>query len=241
MPVRLLRKGCRRVPPGRCEKGATLRRPRVGRTSNREGLAMRLTGIAALAAAGVFAASAVASAAPSPLPLLRPPGAGAPEHFAARCVRCGRCLEACPYQAIHAAPLNAGREASTPFVNARSQACRLCVEFPCAAVCPTGALEVPAERRGAGMGVAVINEDTCLSFQGMRCEVCYRVCPLIDKAIAIDYRLREGDAIHSVFAPVIDEKQCVGCGLCVERCVVGEPEVPIRIATDAERADGGEA
>ena len=44
---------------------------------------MRLTGIAALAAAGVFAASAVASAAPSPLPLLRPPGAGAPEHFAA--------------------------------------------------------------------------------------------------------------------------------------------------------------
>ncbi len=144
---------------------------------------MRLTGIAALAAAGVFAASAVASAAPSPLPLLRPPGAGAPEHFAARCVRCGRCLEACPYQAIHAAPLNAGREASTPFVNARSQACRLCVEFPCAAVCPTGALEVPAERRAAGMGVAVINEDTCLSFQGMRCEVCYRACPLIDEAI----------------------------------------------------------
>ena len=156
---------------------------------------MRLTGIAALAAAGVFAASAVASAAPSPLPLLRPPGAGAPEHFAARCVRCGRCLEACPYQAIHAAPLNAGREASTPFVNARSQACRLCVEFPCAAACPTGALDVPAERRDAGMGVAVINEDTCLSFQGMRCEVvpdgcpgcglCEQRCPVSDPAPAI--------------------------------------------------------
>ena len=200
---------------------------------------MRLTGIAALAAAGVFAASAVASAAPSPLPLLRPPGAGAPEHFAARCVRCGRCLEACPYQAIHAAPLNAGREASTPYVNARAQACRLCVEFPCAAVCPTGALEVPAERRGAGMGVAVINEDTCLSFQGMRCEVCYRACPLIDQAISIDYRLREGDAIHSLFAPVIDEEQCVGCGLCVERCVVDEPDVAIRIKTDAEHPRTG--
>ena len=220
MPVRLLRKGCRRVPPGRCEKGATLRRPRVGRTSNREGLAMRLTGIAALAAAGVFAASAVASAAPSPLPLLRPPGAGAPEHFAARCVRCGRCLEACPYQAIHAAPLNAGREASTPFVNARSQACRLCVEFPCAAVCPTGALEVPAERRGAGMGVAVINEDTCL---GMRCEVCYRACPLIDEAITIDYRPREGDDIHAVFAPQVVPDGCPGCGLCEQRCPVSDP------------------
>lgn len=184
---------------------------------------MRLTGIAALAAAGVFAASAVASAAPSPPPLLRPPGAGAPEHFAARCVRCGRCLEACPYQAIHAAPLNAGREASTPYVNARAQACRLCVEFPCAAVCPTGALEVPAERRGAGMGVAVINEDTCLSFQGMRCEVCYRACPLIDEAITIDYRPREGDDIHAVFAPQVVSDVCPGCGLCEQRCPVSDP------------------
>ena len=51
-------------------------------------------------------------------------------------------------------------------------------------------------------------------------------------------RLREGDAIHSVFAPVIDEDKCVGCGLCVERCVVSEPRVAIRIASDEERAGG---
>ena len=198
---------------------------------------MRLTGIVALAAAGVFAASTAASAAPSPLPLLRPPGAGTPERFAARCVRCGRCLEACPYQAIHAAPLNAGREASTPYVNARAQACRLCVEFPCAAVCPTGALEVPAERRGAGMGVAVINEDTCLSFQGMRCEVCYRACPLIDEAIRIDYRPREGDAIHAVFAPQVIDEDCAGCGLCEQRCPVSDPAPAIVVVpTGADAA-----
>ena len=55
------------------------------------------------------------------------------------------------------------------------------------------------------LGIAVIDEDLCIAFQGMRCEVCYRTCPLIDEAIVIDYRLREGDAIHSVFAPVIDD------------------------------------
>ena len=88
------------------------------------------------------------------------------------------------------------------------------------------------------MGVAVIDEDLCIAFQGMRCEVCYRACPLIDEAIVIDYRMREGDAIHSVFAPVIVEDKCVGCGLCVQRCVVSEPEVAIRIASDAERARG---
>ena len=128
---------------------------------------MRLTGIAALAAAGVFAASTVASAAPSPLPLLRPPGAGAPEHFAARCVRCGRCLEACPYQAIHAAPLNAGRDGSTPYVNARAQACRLCVEFPCAAACPTG-----ARRPDPADGTLAYDPRYCIG-----CGLCADACP----------------------------------------------------------------
>ena len=73
------------------------------------------------------------------------------------------------------------------------------------------------------MGVAVINEDTCLSFQGMRCEVCYRACPLIDEAITIDYRPREGDDIHAVFAPQVVPDVCPGCGLCEQRCPVSDP------------------
>ena len=193
--------------------------------------------VAAAGAAAVFAVGVALAAAPPPLPLLRPPGAASPVDFAARCIRCGRCLEACPYQAIHAAPLNAGREASTPFVNARAQACRLCVDFPCAAACPTGALSVPAERADAAMGTAVVNEETCLSFQGMRCEVCYRACPLIDEAIRIDYRPREGDDIHAVFAPQVNAEVCPGCGLCEQRCPVGDPAPAIVVVpTGADEA-----
>ena len=39
------------------------------------------------------------------------------------------------------------------------------------------------------MGLAVIvDQENCLSYQGLRCEVCYRVCPLIDRAIKLETR-----------------------------------------------------
>ena len=96
---------------------------------------------------------------------------------------------------------------------------------------------MPTERKAAAMGVAVINEDTCLSFQGMRCEVCYRACPLIDEAIRIDYRPREGDAIHAVFAPQVIDEDCAGCGLCEQRCPVSDPAPAIVVVpTGADEA-----
>ena len=157
---------------------------------------MRLSSVIAGLSAAAVAFQGIAYAVQGPAKsLLRPPGAQGEADFSARCIKCGKCMEACPYVALFPAPGN--------------------------------------------QGLAVIDEDLCIAFQGMRCEVCYRTCPLIDQAISIDYRLREGDAIHSVFAPVIDEEQCVGCGLCVERCVVDEPDVAIRIRTDAEHPRAG--
>ena len=189
----------------------------------------RLGAIAAVCAAALMGASAVYDVAHGRPSLLRPPGALQNGGFDARCIKCGRCIEACPHGALFATPLSAGAAASSPSLDARTGPCHLCEDFPCIAACPTGALAPVASREAVRMGTAVIDPDTCLSYKALRCEVCYRACPLIDQAISIDYRQREGDAIHAVFAPVVHEDACVGCGLCVQRCPVNDPGPAITI------------
>ena len=91
------------------------------------------------------------------------------------------------------------------------------------------------KRSDPKMGYARIDEEVCIAYQGYRCEVCYRVCPLIDEAITIDFQAMENDSIHTKFIPAINTDICTGCGLCVERCAVDQPYVPIRIVTRAEQ------
>ena len=197
-------------------------------------MAVRASNILAGFAVAVLAAEGAFFAVRGDTGLLRPPGAQGEADFSSRCVKCGKCIQSCPYQVLHPAGIEAGALVGSPVVDARAQACRLCEDFPCVASCPTGALRDVSTREDVRMGVTVIDEERCLSFQGMRCEVCYRACPLIDSALTIDYRMRENDDIHSVFAPVVHEDACVGCGLCVERCVVDDPPA-VRIVADSDR------
>lgn len=190
--------------------------------------------IAGIAAAVVAAEGVAGFVMGSSSKLLRPPGIQSERDFMARCIKCGKCVEACPYAAIRIAGPSEGSAAGTPFIDAREQACRLCPDFPCVEACPTDALRDVAEKHDPHMGYAKIEEDVCIAFKGYRCEVCYRVCPLIDEAITIDFEQRENDDIHAKFIPVVHKGVCTGCGLCVERCAVSEPYVPIRIVTLAE-------
>ena len=183
----------------------------------------------AIAAEGAFSVTAGASS-----KLLRPPGIQSEADFMARCIKCGKCIEACPYAVLHAAGPLEGAAAGTPFIDAREQACRLCADFPCVKACPTQALRDVSTKREAHMGYARIDEEVCIAYQGYRCEVCYRVCPLIDEAITLDFQSMENDSIHTKFIPTVRKHHCTGCGLCVERCAVSEPYVPIRIISLAE-------
>jgi ferredoxin-type protein NapG len=94
----------------------------------------------------------------------------------------------------------------------------MCQDIPCVAACPTGALDHGLERiEDARMGVAVIDQESCLSWQGLRCEICYRDCPVRNEAITIETHPRRSSA-HAVFVPMVHADSCTGCGICEYAC-----------------------
>lgn len=161
---------------------------------------------------------------------LRPPGAVAEAEFLQKCLRCGRCAHACPYQAVQMADLADGLAIGTPVIVPREVPCYLCPDLPCVKACPSGALDPELkEAAKTRMGTAVISErEECLSLKGLRCEVCYRACPLIDKAITVENYLNIKTGRHAIFEPVVHKQACAGCGLCEKACVLERPAIVVR-------------
>jgi ferredoxin-type protein NapG len=119
---------------------------------------------------------------------IRPPGALPESEFSGACIRCGMCVRDCPYDILHLAKPEEPMSTGTPYFVARQLPCEMCEDIPCVKACPTGALDhALTDINKAKMGLAVlIDHETCLNFLGLRCDICYRVCPVIDKAITLD-------------------------------------------------------
>ncbi|TDQ56660.1 periplasmic nitrate reductase subunit NapG [Mesocricetibacter intestinalis] len=161
---------------------------------------------------------------------LRPPFALQNEQqFAAACIRCGQCVQACPYDMLHLASLLSSSEAGTPYFVARDKPCEMCPDIPCAKACPSGALDSDAQDIAeARMGLAVLlDHETCLNWEGLRCDVCYRVCPLIDKAITLELQRNERTGKHARFIPTVHSDACTGCGKCEQACVLEEAAIKV--------------
>ncbi len=160
---------------------------------------------------------------------IRPPGALPEGDFENACLRCGLCVQACPYDTLQLATLLSPVASGTPYFTARSVPCEMCEDIPCVVACPSGALDKELTNiDDAKMGTAVlIDHETCLNWLGLRCDVCYRVCPLIDEAITLDVIHNQRTGVHAKFIPTVHSDVCTGCGKCEEACVLDEAAIKV--------------
>jgi ferredoxin-type protein NapG len=181
-----------------------------------------------------------AKAKSSPL-TLRPPGALKEEDFLKTCIKCGLCSEACFNResnidketgkqrppTLKMAKAEDDVTIGTPFFIARDVPCYMCEDIPCVPVCPTGALDEASVTNEKGeldprlmdMGLAVVDQNSCIAFWGIQCDACYRACPLLDEAIKLEYDRNDRTGKHAFLKPVVIMDVCTGCGLCEQACV----------------------
>ena len=159
---------------------------------------------------------------------VRPPGSVPEQEFLEMCIRCGECFKVCPNHVLQAEAFEQGLEGLwAPMVNADWAGCESSCNA-CGQVCPTGAIRaLPLEeKKVARMGLAILNESTCLPIAGKEaCQLC------VDECVAAGYNAIEFTQMHvqidkdgqpiedsGFLAPVMIDDKCVGCGLCQTRC-----------------------
>jgi len=190
-------------------------------------LIAQTVGLSALG--GIIWTGYVEEAKATPL-LLRPPGALPEPDFLRTCIKCGQCAEACPYDTLLMAKPGDGLPIGTPYFTPRDTPCYMCEDIPCVPVCPTGALDEDSvstitdgkkvlDINKARMGIAVVDHESCVAFWGIQCDACYRACPILGKAITIEFFRNERTGKHAKLVPVVHADYCTGCGLCERACV----------------------
>lgn len=136
---------------------------------------------------------------------LRPPGCASEDDMLARCDRCQRCVQACPYSIVQPMPLSTRFLAvGTPELTFKTGYCDFCMK--CMEVCPTGALRLDAAT-SENIGVAKVVSDACVAWEWAGCTVCVDECP-VENCMHLDEHGR----------PVVDENLCNGCGKCELVC-----------------------
>ena len=150
--------------------------------------------------------------------LIRPPGALPEPDFLAACLRCGRCMKVCPTGALQPAILESGVNGLwTPRVVPRIGGCEKNCNM-CGQVCPTGAIRKLSleEKSFAKIGTAVVDRSRCIAWEQDR------VCLICDEACQYNAINSFNETIRgtSLLRPFVDERVCVGCGICESRCPV---------------------
>ena len=138
---------------------------------NRRDFLVKLGQGAALAATGGLVWSYLLNQQARATPFaIRPPGALPDPDFNARCIKCGQCVDACPYDTLKLASAESGIPIGTHYFIPNDIPCFMCQDIPCLKACPTGAIDPALEDiNDSRLGLAVIDIENCISWQVLRC------------------------------------------------------------------------
>jgi polyferredoxin len=139
--------------------------------------------------------------------VMRPPGAG--DDFLDKCIRCDQCIQGCPGHIIQPAVTKGGWESLfTPIMNPFAGRCEYDCNY-CGQICPSHAIPplTLEEKHKAVIGIAKVNYETCV-----RCMNCKDDCPFDC------FDLVEVEGLQGVYPRVMENSNCIGCGICVDVC-----------------------
>jgi len=148
--------------------------------------------------------------------LIRPPGAVPEPEFLNACVHCASCMKVCPTNGLQPCLFEAGLEGLwTPRLVPRIGGCEKNCNR-CGQVCPTSAIRNLSleEKSFARLGTAVIDRSRCIAWeQDKTCLICDEAC----QYNAITSRTETIQGVR-LTRPYVDERICMGCGICESRC-----------------------
>jgi len=171
---------------------------------------------------------------------LRPPGAV--DDFDDLCVKCGQCVQVCPYHSINLLDIEDGYSSGSAHIDAKERGCYLCDLFPCVLACPSGALDHATKVVGdVKMGVAVLSDTAaCLSVkrenlsetgvkhlldrkayndreEALKDKIKGKIGQICDLCVTLCPVGDSAIAMSEANLPLI-KNGCVGCGVCAEVC-----------------------
>jgi len=162
---------------------------------------------------------------------LRPPGAVEEKEFLGLCIKCGQCLQVCPYHSIKLADIAKGHGIGTPYIDASKRGCYACEAVPCVLACPSGALAHSTEKAtDIKMGIAVLEfPNTCIAMTNTPVPKGHskRMHDFIDNQVNVTQL--EYDVLEKFDS--FEGKQCT---LCADMCPMPNPLSAITMVPDSK-------